>query len=215
MSDECHRESPFLLDLVSVTQELVFELKNHYFQRHQTLALPLGKGSQEWMAVRLLAPAHSTLRKGGLVLLEKARHMVTHRWRPVNSASLLLLGHSCTRCNLHTLTPQGIRSHPDHHEVLMSPCPAPPTAPTFEKPAPPPPVSGEFGGSGLDLWLPWQPGSGPLDRGLTLGPHQRSPALRPTEMRTDSSSSPTSEESHAPVVDQERLSTRSPTAANI
>lgn len=145
--------------------------------------------------MRLHAPAHSTLRKGGLVLLEKARHMVTRRWRPVNSASLLLLGHSCTRCNLHTLAPQGICSHPDHHEVLMSPYPAPPTAPTLRNQLHPllclgSPSSWEFGGSGLDLWLPWQPGSGPLDRGLTLGPHQRSPALRPTEMRTDNSSSP-------------------------
>lgn len=138
--------------------------------------------------------------------------MVTRRWRPVNSASLLLLCHSHTRYSLHTLASQGTCSHPDHHEVLMSPCPASPTAPTLRGQLHPllclgSPSSWEFGGSGLDVWLSWQPGSGPLDRRLTLGPHQCSLAFWPTEMRTDSSSQPLcTEESHAPVVDQERLS---------
>lgn len=124
--------------------------------------------------VGLRAPVHSTLRKGGLGVLEKARHLVTRKWRPVNSASLLWLCQSCPGGSLYTMAAQGLCSHPDHHEVLMSPCPVPPLL-CFGRPAPPLLCLGslsswDFWGSRLDLWLPWQPGSGPLNRGKTLGP---------------------------------------------
>lgn len=116
---------------------------------------------------------------------------------------------------LHKMQPPHIGSsgYPDHHEVLMSPCPTLPTAVLLRGQFHPllclgSPSSWEFWGNRLDLWLPWQPGS---------GPHQGSLAFQPTEMCTDSSSSPClcTEESHAPVVDRERASISMLTVADV